>query len=184
MGALRGIRETCEPRGDVRGGQLSDLLFAASLDKIVREPDAYPVYGDAEDFFNVTHPTVGLKRLLERTFGRLSGNPVPGGEFGVIRSQTSFGGGKTHGLIAVYHLAKGARPSRLPEFVEPSLLPSECAVAAVVGDALDPVAGVGTAGERTYTMWGDIAAQLGNFDVMRKNDEERSAPGSSTWRDV
>ncbi|MDA8040738.1 MAG: DUF499 domain-containing protein, partial [Actinomycetota bacterium] len=42
----------------------------------------------------------------------------------------------------------------------------------------------GTAGERTYTMWGDIAAQLGNFDVMRKNDEERSAPGSSTWRDV
>ena len=181
---LQSVTQTCRPRKDVLEGQLSDLMFAANLDKIVRDPESYPVYGDPEQFFAITHPTVGLKRLLSRTFGRLSGAKVEGSEHGVIRSQTTFGGGKTHGLIAVYHVAMGARPSSLPDFIEPDLLPDDCQVAAVVGDALDPVAGIDTTGERTYTLWGEIAAQLGRFDIMRGNDQERTAPGSGTWSDV
>jgi hypothetical protein len=184
MADLAAITSTTEPRPDVIGGQLADLLFAASLDKIVRDPESYPVYGDPEQFFALTHPTTGLKGLLQRTFGRLSGVGAPGAEHGVIRSQTSFGGGKTHGMIALYHLAKGARPSNVAEFLDPALLLEECQVAAVVGDALDPVAGIGTAGERTYTMWGDIAAQLGRFADMAANDEARTAPGSNTWATV
>ena len=181
---LQPITETCTPRKDVLEGQLSDLMFAANLDKIVREPESYPVYGDPEQFFGITHPTAGLKRLLSRTFGRLSGARVEGAEHGVIRSQTTFGGGKTHGLIAVYHIAKGARPPALDDFIAAELLPDDCQVAAVVGDALDPVAGVVADGERTYTLWGEIAAQLGRFDVMRANDAERTAPGSGTWSEV
>lgn len=184
MGALKAITKTCEPRADVLGGGLSDAHFAANLDMIVRDAGSYPVYGDPEQFFALTHPTKGLKRLLERTFGRLSGAKVEGAEHAVLRSQTSFGGGKTHGLIAVYHVAKGARPSTLNSFVDPSLVPDGCQVAAVVGDALDPVAGVLTNGDRTYTLWGEIAAQLGRYDVMRANDETRSAPGSETWAEV
>lgn len=101
MGMLRPITKTCEPRADVLGGGLSDAHFAANLNMIVRDAGSYPVYGDPEQFFALTHPTKGLKRLLERTFGRLSGAKVKGAEHAVLRSQTSFGGGKTHGLIAV-----------------------------------------------------------------------------------
>lgn len=155
------------PREDVRAGQLTDAHFAAQLDQIVRDPAAYPVYGDPEKFFEITYPTSGLKRLLSRVFGRLSGAKVEGAEHGVVRSETSFGGGKTHGLIAVYHLATGARPSNLAEFIDPSLLPDECQIAAVVGDALDPVTGVETNGVTAHTIWGEIAAQLGPGRVCR-----------------
>jgi hypothetical protein len=172
------------PRDDVRTGRLTDAHFAAQLDQIVRDPGAYPVYGDPEKFFELTFPTSGLKRLLSRVFGRLVGAKVEGGEHGVVRSETSFGGGKTHGLIAVYHLAKGARPSSLNEFIDPSLLPDECQIAAVVGDALDPVTGVETNGIKAHTIWGEIAAQLGPeaYAVLRENDEQRTAPGTATWR--
>jgi hypothetical protein len=174
------------PREDVREGQLTDAHLAAQLDQIVRKPDTYPVYGEPEKFFEITYPTSGLKRLLSRVFGRLSGAKVEGAEHGVVRSETSFGGGKTHGLIAVYHLAKGARPANLAEFIEPSLLPDDCQIAAVVGDALDPVNGVETNGVTTHTIWGEIAAQLGPdaYAVMRENDEQRTAPGTATWRET
>lgn len=172
------------PREDVRAGQLTDAHFAAQLDQIVRDPGAYPVYGDPEKFFEITYPTSGLKRLLSRVFGRLSGAKVEGAEHGVVRSETSFGGGKTHGLIAVYHLATGARPSNLAEFIDPSLLPDECQIAAVVGDALDPVTGVETNGVTAHTIWGEIAAQLGPdaYAAIRESDEQRTAPGTATWR--
>jgi hypothetical protein len=184
MATLKPITKTCEPRDDVLEGGLADAHFAADLDMIVRDAASYPVYGDAEQFFSITHPTRGLRRLLERAFGRLSGAKVEGAEHGVIRSQTSFGGGKTHGLIAAYHLARGAKPSNIAKFIDPALVPEDCQVAAVVGDALDPIAGVVTNGSRSVTMWGEIAAQLGSYEAMRANDEERTAPGSGTWNTV
>lgn len=184
MSTLKSIKTTCRPRKDVLGGHLSDALFAANLDKIVRDPEAYPVYGDAEQFFALTHPTKGLRILLARAFGRLAGANVAGAEHGVIRSQTSFGGGKTHGLIAAYYLAKGKRPTNLEDFIDPFLLPTDCRVAAVVGDALDPVSGSISNGVRSLTMWGEIASQLGAYDDMKANDEQRTAPGTGTWAKV
>jgi hypothetical protein len=131
----------------------------------------------------LTYPTTGLKRLLERSFGRLSGAKVAGAEHGLIRSETSFGGGKTHGLMAVYHLAKGARPSNLAEFIDANLLPADCQVAGVVADTLDPASGLETNGIRTHTIWGEIAAQLGPaaYAEVKANDEQRTAPGKATW---
>jgi hypothetical protein len=180
---LRSITQTCRPRQDVVDGNLADFHFAAQLDQLVRNPAGYPVYGDAEQFFELTYPTTGLKQLLERCFGRLSGAKVAGAEHGVIRSETSFGGGKTHGLMAVYHLATGARPANVAEFLDPSLLPSECQVAAVVADTLDPASGLETNGIRTHTIWGEIAAQLGPaaYAKVKANDEQRTAPGKATW---
>lgn len=92
MANLQPITKTCEPRKDVLAGALSDEHFAADLDHIVRDPASYPVYGNAEDFFALTHPTKGLRDLLSRTFGRISGaTGVAGTEKGVLRPQTSFG---------------------------------------------------------------------------------------------
>ncbi len=179
---MRPITETCRPRSDVLRGGLSDNHFAAQLDQVVRNPDAYPVYGNPDEFFALTYPTQGLRDLLSRSFGRLTGARVEGAQHGVIRSETSFGGGKTHSLIAVYHLAKGARPSNLSEFIEPSLLPPECQVAAIVADTMDPANGLMTNGILTHTIWGELGAQLGPaaYQQLQRSDETRTAPGKET----
>ena len=185
---LRSIVETCEPRADVLGGGLTDAHFAAQLDQVVRSPEKYPVYGDPTEFFAITFPTAGLRDLLSSTFGRLSGQAgrMPGAEHGVVRFQTSFGGGKTHGLIAAYHLAQGARPIGVEEFVDQALLPDACSVAAVVGDSLDPLSGLEVNAHRVQTMWGAIAAQLGDeaWEAMAAHDAERSAPGTEVWERI
>ncbi|MFF1554730.1 ATP-binding protein [Rhodococcus erythropolis] len=180
---LLALRTVCVPRDDVVSGGLADNHFAAQLDKVVRDPDHYPVYGDPDTFFAQTYATSGLRTLLTKTFGRVSGSKGVAGENGVLRPTTSFGGGKTHGLTAVYHLARGARPANLGDFVDLSLVPNlPVKIAALVGDALDPVAGVKTNGHRTLTLWGEMAAQIGDdaFTAMKASDQERTAPGTAT----
>lgn len=181
--SLVALRKVCVPRDDVIEGGLADNHFAAQLDKVVRDAAHYPVYGDPDAFFAQTYPTGGLKTLLTKTFGRVAGAKGVAGENGVLRPTTSFGGGKTHSLTAVYHLAKGARPTNIDDFLDPALLPDgPVQIAALVGDALDPTAGVDTNGHRTYTMWGELAAQLGDeaYAAMSANDSERTAPGTGT----
>ena len=186
MPGLTPITRTCIPRPDVLSGGLADNHFAAQLDQVVRNPHGYPIYGDPDEFFAITYPTSGLRQLLSRTFGRLSGATVEGAEHGVIRSATSFGGGKTHSLMAVYHLAEGAKPSNLSDFVDPGLLPKSCRVAAVVADTLDPENGLLTNGIRTWTLWGEMAAQLGPeaYGLLKASDEGRTAPGKATWEAI
>ncbi|WP_044888613.1 DUF499 domain-containing protein [Frankia torreyi] len=164
---------------------MSDNQFAAQLDKVVRDADGYEVYGDPDRFFTLTYPTTGLRELISRTFGRLAEVKGAEGEHGVLRAETSFGGGKTHSLMAVYHLARGARPADIANFVDPSLLPDgPVQVAAVVGDALDPISGLVTNGLTTHTVWGEIGAQLGAkaHAVLQASDEARTAPGTETLR--
>lgn len=184
---LVALRAACEPREDVLSGGLADNHFAAQLDKVIRDADHYPVYGDPDSFFAQTYATSGLRTLLTKTLGRVTGAKGVAAENGVLRPTTSFGGGKTHGLTAVYHLAKGARPANLSDFVDLALLPAgPVQIAALVGDALDPVAGVETNGRRTYTLWGEMAAQIGAdaFSAMGASDQERTAPGTSTIKEA
>lgn len=167
------------------GGELTDQHFAAQLDAVVRNPDAYPVYGQADAFFALTYPTAGLKEMLRRVFGRLSG--TSDGESGVVRAETSFGGGKTHSLIAVHHLAAGSKPGNVAEFIDPALVPGGCRSVALVGDALDPVNGTAApCGARAVTLWGTLAAQLGDdaWQAMHRSDETRTPPGRETLTDV
>ena len=88
--------------------------------------------------------------------------------------------------MAVYHLAKGARPLNIGEFLDPALLPTDCQVAAVVGDTLDPENGLETNGIRSYTMWGEIGAQLGReaWKVLADSDAQRTAPGKVTLQEA
>ncbi len=84
-GALRSIRETCQPRPDVLTGGMSDSQFAAQLDKVVRDSGGgYEVYSEPDRFFELTYPTSGLRELLGRTFGRLAGVKGDLGDHGVI----------------------------------------------------------------------------------------------------
>ena len=188
MAQLASIYDTCRPRRDVLRGGLVDKHFAAQLDQVVRSAPGYETYADAESFFDLTFPTRGLKELLAGTFARLSGQPekARNAEHAVYRYETSFGGGKTHGLIALWHLAAGARPDRLEEFIDPTLLPQRCRVAAVVGDSLDPLNGLTTAGVTTYTLWGEIGRQLGGraAPLMARSDAARTSCSKQVWLDL
>lgn len=186
--ALASIVDTCVPRDEVLGGGLVDKHFAAQLDQVIRRAVGYHDYADPDSFFKITHPTKGLRDLLAGTFARLSDNAsaAPSAEHAVYRYETSFGGGKTHGLIALWHLASGARPPNIDEFIDPALLPDECAVAAVVGDSLDPINGLTTDGVTTFTMWGEIARQLGDdaWATVQRSDEARTAISKQVWLDI
>ncbi|HET8843000.1 MAG TPA: hypothetical protein VFN35_16170 [Ktedonobacteraceae bacterium] len=98
------------------------------------------VYRFPDLFFASTYPTAGMRTLIEDCFGRLASKK---GGAASIRLDTSYGSGKTHQLIALYHIAKHGRSiSGLETFAEVSLLPDiPVAVAAVVGSDLDPVTG-------------------------------------------
>lgn len=177
---MRTIFETCEPRDDVRGGVLSEDQFAADLHAVATGATYVPdIYKDPRTFFANTYPTRGLRNLVREVFGRFTGVP---GASPCLRLETSFGGGKTHNLIALWHLA--GNPSEAAaatkEWLDPEILPREpLRVVALTGDKY----GAGEAERHgnvlTRTLWGEMAWQLDRYDVMQEADEQRHAPSQS-----
>ena len=97
------------PHPDVAPGEYQQAEFAADLHQVWRG-EAEDEYGKPEEFFRRTFLTEGLRDLLLNATRRLRGE---GGD-PVVQLQTNFGGGKTHSLIALYHLAGGYEPAKLP----------------------------------------------------------------------
>ena len=105
------IFDTCRPRADVLKGAITEADFAADLAQVIVGKGNEEVgkgndeYLDPVRFFANTYPTRGLKNLLSNVCRRLTG---AGGEIAsIFRLDTSYGGGKTHGLIALCHAARG-----------------------------------------------------------------------------
>ena len=176
------VFDLCQPRREVLEGRVSDDQFAADLAAVLDETKAAPAnYRDPARFFENTYPTRGLRSLLESVCGRLSG--AAGDAPPIFRLDTSYGGGKTHGLIALAHAA-GA-PTEVPEdFLPPALRPKKTVrVAAFDGENADPANGRALGGFRPKTPWGEIAVQLAGrpgFERVQKGDEEGIAPGADT----
>src|ERR1017187_7805879 len=114
---LKPWREIIVPHPDVLNGTFQQSEFAADI-TAVRTGKATPEYGEAKAFFERTFITEGMGRLLTQVSQRLNGQ---GGE-PVIQLQTAFGGGKTHTLLAVYHLATRKCPlsdlAGIPELLD------------------------------------------------------------------
>ncbi len=179
---MKTIFDACKPRGDVLSGELRDEMFAAKLEDVARGT-ADPIYQDPARFFANTHPARGLRSLLEEALGRLSGKRPSASP--IIRLETSFGGGKTHSLIALYHLARGAVPAEAEAYLDPELLPeAPIRTAALVGSALDPAQGIEHEVATTYTIWGELAYQLGAYEAVAESDRARTAPGTHTLEKV
>jgi hypothetical protein len=182
---MKSIFETCVPRKDVLTGDLREETFAAHLHDVI-DQKADPIYQQPEVFFEHTYPTDGLKHLLRDALGRLSGAKPTSSP--IIRLETSFGGGKTHNLIALYHAASLGASGRnlLSPFIDAKLLPQTPVkrLAGVVGIDLDPVNGIDHGDVVTYTVWGEIAWQLGKskgYEILRKSDESKVAPGPQVF---
>lgn len=171
------------PHEDIREGRMEESVFAANLWAVVQKT-APPVYLDPEAFFEKTYMTEGLSVLLRRVAGSLGREEV--GDR-IVSLQTSFGGGKTHALVALWHIARHAdrlRSSPSADDLRRSLgsrvLRSPCKVAVFTNATCD--ASVGRdAGEgiRTHTLWGELAYQLGGrslYELVRNHDENLRVP--------
>jgi hypothetical protein len=182
--SVQTIFDLCTPRPDVLAGTSSDSDFAADLSHVIRGAGGPAEYSDPAKFFANTYPTRGLKSLLSNVCTRLTGKS--GAVAAIFRLDTSFGGGKTHGLIALVHAARGMKNVSNPaEFLDPELIPTiEVKVAAFDGENADPANGR-RMGDHVlaFTPWGELAYALAGYDGyqrVRKSDEEGIAPGAET----
>ncbi|MFD3006164.1 Swt1 family HEPN domain-containing protein [Thermus tengchongensis] len=186
---LKPWREVATPHPDVASGRFSEAEFAADLAQVLRG-EAGPEYGDPLEFYRRTHLTGGLRRLLLNALRRLSG---AGGD-PVVELQTAFGGGKTHSMLALYHLfGGGLDPHEVPGLEEvlkeAGLTQAPKARRAVlVGTALDPAKRrPKPEGVVVHTLWGEMAYQLGGVEgyrLVEEGDLRGVAPGSDTLKEL
>ncbi|WP_018177518.1 Swt1 family HEPN domain-containing protein [Jongsikchunia kroppenstedtii] len=180
---LQPWRTILTPHKDVASGNFHAAQFAADLGMVARgESDAE--YNDPIEFFRRTFLTEGLKDLIRRAVARLSGdmNASP-----VINLQTNFGGGKTHSMLAVWHLASGRSLTEFPQEVQDTLgvsaLPTNVKRVALVGTEIQAGAPKTVApGVTVNTIWGILAWQLGGaeaYEIVRAADEAGTSPGES-----
>ena len=180
---LRPWREVVTPHDDVASGRYSQAEFAADLHQVWRG-DASSEYGDAREFFSRTYLTEGLRDLAINVVRRLrseGGDPI-------VALQTNFGGGKTHSLIALLHLASGHPPADLAG-VEGMLAeaglgaPPRSATAVLVGHRLEPATVARKPdGTEVRTLWGEMAWQLGGaegFALVADADTAGTNPGEA-----
>jgi hypothetical protein len=175
MSILKPWRQVATPHADIRQGKFDTSVFAADLGEVLAGRGAVD-YRDACTFFSKTYLTEGLTQLLIDVMQRLAGS---GKTEAVIQLQTAFGGGKTHTLLALYHLLTSPNPvGRLPEIqalVRAAGLKQipTARVACLVGTALGPTT--------NRTFWGEMAWQLGGerlYSKLAASDQQKIAPGT------
>lgn len=155
--------------------------YAANLAGVFRRRPGLPdVYTRPDSFIAATYLTSALRELLEDVLGVLGGGPGDR----VLQLRTPFGGGKTHTLVALLHLARDRPAARsIPGFADlPD--PGPVRVAVLSGEELDPLSTMTESGAETRTLWGELAAQLGSYQVVAEHDRLGSAPGGDTLRHV
>lgn len=195
--ALKPWYTVVTPRADLREGRPLDAAeFAVHLDK-VRDGSAGPDYDDPKRFFERTYLTQTLLTLGSETIRRLSGEVTE--TSASFNMMTQFGGGKTHALALLYHLARhGPAAASWPgvsDLLSRARVPSvpAAATAVFVGTEFDSLTGRGggNGAPRRYTPWGELAFQLGessgrggaaNFAFVAEHDAQRTAPAGDVIR--
>ena len=188
-GTLPPWREVVSPHQDVATGHYQQAEFAADLWQ-VHLGEGAPEYLDSAEFFRRTYVTESLKRLLTGAMLRLASN---GGD-PVVQLQTNFGGGKTHSMLALYHLFSG---TPMGDLLGMDALVQETGVSelpevnrvVLVGNRISPGNPVVKAdGTEVRTIWGELAWQLGYgagglsearkaYQRIQADDERATNPG-------
>jgi hypothetical protein len=180
---LASWRDIITPHPDVASGRYLQAEFAADLHQVWRNEGAGE-YRKPVEFFRRTFLTDGLRELLCNGVRRWS---TDGGD-PVVELQTNFGGGKTHSMIALYHLAAGHPPRELAG-VEGMLASAKLGAppavnrVVLVGQMIDPGRDhVKPDGTVVRTLWGELAWQLGGaeaFELVAPSDERGTNPGEA-----
>jgi predicted AAA+ superfamily ATPase len=180
-GNLKPWREVVMPHEDVASGRYQQAEFAADLWQ-VHLGEGTDEYRDPVEFFRRTYLTESLKGMLVGAVQRLT----TGGGDPVVQLQTNFGGGKTHSMLALYHLFSGIAPTELAGIDEvisaagASRIPTTRRVV-LVGNKISP-GNPSTKPDGTVvrTLWGELAWQLGGkpaFARLAADDEKATSPG-------
>ena len=194
---LKSWRDVIRPNTDVIEGSFRKSEFAADLQEVFEGKAKTPEYGETDIFFNQTYITPGLRQLLVNTLRRLGGKDGDP----IIQLKTGFGGGKTHSLIALYHLVTGinilrelpaeSEYARLQEEIEDIIeeaewdtdTPLNTNISVLVGTYLSTTDADETKqGDPLNTLWGMMADQLGGqdaYNIIGKAAREGSAPGGN-----
>jgi predicted AAA+ superfamily ATPase len=178
---LKPWREIVTPHADVASGNYQKAEFAADLWQ-VHLGQGTDEYRDPAEFFRRTYLTESLKGMLVGAVRRLSGQ---GGD-PVIQLQTNFGGGKTHSMLALYHLFSGVPPTDLAGVdavmteAGASNLPTAKRVVLVGNKISAGKPSIKPDGTEVRTLWGELAYQLGGkaaFERLAADDEMATSPG-------
>ncbi len=176
-------REVAIPNQDVLEGTFLQSEFAADITAVLTGKASHE-YQDAAAFFQRTFITEGMQLLLIQVAQRLNGK---GGE-PVIQLQTSFGGGKTHTMLAVYHLATRKCAlnalAGIPTMLEQSGMTEipQAKVAILDGIAHAPGQPWKHGKQVVHTLWGELAWQLGGaeaFELIKDSDLSGTSPGKN-----
>jgi predicted AAA+ superfamily ATPase len=180
-GSLKPWRDVVTPHADVASGRYQQAEFAADLWQ-VHIGQGTAEYNNPKEFFRRTYLTESLKRLLVGAVRRVSGQ---GGD-PVVQLQTNFGGGKTHSMLALYHLFSGTPVADLAGVdavmadAGAKSLPKVKRVV-LVGNKISPGnPATKSDGTVVHTLWGELAWQLGGkkaFSRIAKDDEKATSPG-------
>ena len=183
---MKSVLETCKPRQSILQGTFNPEVFTAALGPVIQyyrdgSSSIDAVYTDAKTFFTeATYPTEGLKQTVSNVFRRIAGDQtVPS----IQRMETAFGGGKTHSLIACVHIANMGNgiADVVSGILDPAFLPEPHTVK-VVGIAGDEIPVSKIRGDKLipYTLWGELAYQIGGEKLYRQVKDEaesQAAPG-------
>ena len=196
LGAGDGLtpwRELVQPHDEITQGRFAAAEFAADLHTVAIGENSNVEYSDPAAFFERTYLTEGLTDLLGRALRRVSGHP---GASPVVNLQTNFGGGKTHSMLALFHLFSGKStrdfPQAIQDIIERSGVRSQdfdglkVRRVAIVGTSLSPASGSRKDdGTHVNTIWGELAWQLGGreaYDMVAADDVAGTSPGDGMRR--
>lgn len=176
-------REVVTPHPDVASGRYQQAEFAADLWQVFLG-EGSDEYKDPVEFYRRTFITEGLQKLLSNALLRMAGQ---GGD-PVVELQTNFGGGKTHSMLALYHLFAGVPAGQLPGMEVVTQIagvsqPPKVRRAVLVGNRMSPAdLHKKPDGTVVRTLWGELAWQLGGkegYEMVRTADEKAVSPGDS-----
>jgi len=189
--ALKPWYNVAIPREDLREGRPLDASeFAVHLDQ-VRDGRAPAVYQKPERFFERTFLTENLTSLAGEVLRRLSGEKTEASP--VFNMTTQFGGGKTHSLTLLYHLANNGAVAngwfgvaKLLERAGITAVP-KAEVAVFVGTEFDSISGRGGSDGTPLrrTPWGEVAFQLGRepaLALVSEHEAQMTAPAGDVIR--
>src|SRR3990172_4936622 len=189
--------EVVHLRQDLKSGELSLAMFAADLYEVAMDnPRSPKVYRDPREFFALTYPTFNLRELAKDVCLRLAGK----NDRAIRQLELTYGGGKTHTLITLYHLTR--EPEKLPdipsvqEFIQHvGQAPPKARVAVISFDKLDVEKGMEVRGPQAEKRWlknpwSVLAFQIAGSEGLKllhaenKDAERDSAPAENLLKDL
>ena len=184
--------EVVQPHADVLKSHFTEAEFGADLAQVDSSEEAEE-YKDPQEFFRITYLTEGLRQVLHKAVERLAkkgGDPV-------IGLQTNFGGGKTHTMLALYHLAgEKSKKYQTKDLYGVGSILQDAGVdnlpdinrAVFSGTHKGPSEAMHASGGREVrTVWGYIAYCLGGWDAVDKiadSEKNYTNPGSEKLANI